>query len=254
MDAPVILVTGATGAIGFEIAAQAAAAGAVVGIHGSSPVSVAAAIERLRLRVPNAELIPAPADFHEAGAVEIMVEAFAHPFTQGRGRLDAVIHCAIIGAPGISGNFRNTNADNYGALADKVLATFQRLCFAALPHLSKRGGAILTFAADSGRFAAPRQALLGAVYGGLMAFVRNLALEVAREGVRINCISPSFVADTPIFERFSGQEGRAEAAQARAGLGLPTPADIAPMALFLCSAAASKITGQIISINGGMNA
>jgi NAD(P)-dependent dehydrogenase (short-subunit alcohol dehydrogenase family) len=47
---------------------------------------------------------------------------------------------------------------------------------------------------------------------------------------------------------------RADAARERAGLGLPTPGDIAPLALFLCSPGASKITGQVISINGGLNA
>ena len=54
--------------------------------------------------------------------------------------------------------------------------------------------------------------------------------------------------------RFEAHAARADAARQRAGLGLPTPADIAPMALFLCSKGAARITGQIISINGGLNA
>ena len=83
-----------------------------------------------------------------------------------------------------------------------------------------------------------------------MTFVRNLALEVSRHGVRVHCISPSFVADTPVFEKHAARAGTAFD---RAGLGLPTPKDIAPMALFLCSPGAAKITGQIISINGGLN-
>jgi NAD(P)-dependent dehydrogenase (short-subunit alcohol dehydrogenase family) len=107
------------------------------------------------------------------------------------------------------------------------------------------------FASDAGRFASPRQAVIGAAFGGIMTFVRNLALEVARDGVRVHCISPTFVADTPVFE---AQAARADAARKRAGLGLPTPADIAPMALFLCSKGAARITGQIVSINGGLNA
>ena len=55
-------------------------------------------------------------------------------------------------------------------------------------------------------------------------------------------------------ERFSAAGGRAQTARERAGLGLPTPKDIAPMALFLCGPGARRITGQIISINGGLNA
>jgi 3-oxoacyl-[acyl-carrier protein] reductase len=132
-----------------------------------------------------------------------------------------------------------------------VLGSFQRLCFAALPHLAVRGGTIIGFASDAGRFAAPRQAIVGAAFGGIVAFVRNLSLEVSRQGVRLHCISPSFVAETPVFEKHAA---RAKAAQERAGLGLPAPSDIAPIALFLCGAGATKMTGQIISINGGLNA
>ena len=243
----VALVTGATGAIGFEVAAQAAAAGVIVGLHGSSAESVADASRRLKQRVPDAHLIPAPADFRATGAIEAMVSNVV----LAAGRLDAVIHCGIVGARGIAGPFAGTDPPAFGDHAALVIGSFQRLCFAALPHLSRQGGTIIAFASDAGRFGAARQAVVGAAFGGIMSFVRNLALEVARDGVRVHCLSPSFVADTPVF---AAHPGRAEAASARAGLGLPTPADIAPMALFLCSPAAAKITGQVISINGGLNA
>ncbi len=243
----VILVTGATGAIGFEIAAQAAEAGGVVAVHGSSADSVARAIDRLRARVAGASLIAAPADFHDDEAIEAMVAKVAAE----AGRIDAVIHCGITGAPGVTGFLDKTTPANFGTHAALVLGSFQRLCFAALPHLAVQGGTIIGFASDAGRFAAARQSLIGAAFGGIMAFVRNLSMEVSRQGVRVHCLSPSFVTHTPAYA-LHGQ--RAGAAFDRAGLGLPSPADIAPMALFLCSPGAAKITGQIISINGGLNA
>jgi 3-oxoacyl-[acyl-carrier protein] reductase len=245
----VVLVTGGTGGIGFEIAAQAAAAGAIVAVHGSRPETVTKAMERIHSRVPEARLIGAPGDFREAGVVENVVEKVVAE----AGSLDAVIHCAITGPPGTTGFFRKTEPQNYGAMAGLVLGVFQQLCFAALPHLARRGGAIVAFASDAGRFAAPRQTMVGAAFGGIMAFVRNLAIEVARDNVRVHCISPSYVRDTPVFERF-GVGGRGETAAQRAGLGLPSPKDIAPLALFLCGPDATKMTGQIISINGGLNA
>jgi NAD(P)-dependent dehydrogenase (short-subunit alcohol dehydrogenase family) len=247
----VILVTGATGSIGFEIAAQAAEAGAVVGVHGSRVESVAACIERLRTRAPDARLIAVPGNFLAEGVVE---DVLSH-VVQAGGQLDAVIHCAIAAAGGgATGLFHDTNPAHYGLAADGILGTFQKLCFAALPHLAKRGGTIVGFASDAGRFAAPRQSILGGIYGGILTFVRNLAVEVARDGVRVHCITPSYVDETRIFERFSAAGGRAQSARERAGLGLPTPKDIAPMALFLCGPGARRITGQIISINGGLNA
>lgn len=246
----VILVTGASGSIGFEIAAQAAELGAVVGVHGSSPASAAAAIERLKVRAPNAVFIAAPADFAVPGSVEAMVETVASQ----AGRLDGVISCAITAAPGISGSFLDTNPDSYALLMQNTVALFQRLCFAAVPHIAKQGGAIVAIGSDSGRFAAPRQSMIGTVWGGVMSFVRNMALDVSRQGVRVHFISPSFVENTDIFDSFIAHGGRAETARKRAGLGLPSPKDMAPMCLFLCGPDSAKMTGQIISINGGLNA
>jgi 3-oxoacyl-[acyl-carrier protein] reductase len=246
----VVLITGATGGIGFEIAAQAAEAGAVVAVHGSRAESVTHTIERLKSRMPDAHLIAAPGDFLQPGAIEAVVEKVASE----AGRLDAVIHCAIAGAAGTSGPFRKTNAQSFGMLAQNVLGSFQQLCFAALPHLAQNGGTIVGFASDAGRFAAPGQSLVGAAFGGIMAFVRNLAVEVARDGVRVHCISPTFVVDTPVFDAFASVGDRGIRARERAGLGLPAPKDIAPIALFLCGPGSEKITGQVISINGGLNA
>lgn len=243
----VILVTGATGAIGFEVAAQAAEAGAVVAVHGSRAESVASAIERLKARVVSAKLIAAPANFESDTEIEAMVAKVA----EEGGRLDAVIHCGISGAPSVTGAFSKTDPSNYAKHAALVLGTIQRLSFAALPYLSKQGGTIISFASDAGRFAAPRQALVGASFGGIMTFVRNLSMEVGRNGVRVHCISPSFVENTPVFDMHAD---RADAARKRAGLGLPSPVDIAPVALFLCGPGATKITGQVISVNGGLNA
>jgi 3-oxoacyl-[acyl-carrier protein] reductase len=246
----VILVTGATGAIGFEIAAQAAAAGAIVAIHGSTVESVADAESRLKERVDDAQLICAPCDFRETGAIEAMVTEVA----RAGGRLDAVVHCAIAGAPGISGVFAQADPASFGNHAALVLGCFEQLCFFALPHLAKQGGTIVGFASDAGRFAAPRQSLVGGAFGGIMSFVRSLAVETARDGVRVHCISPTYVENTPVFDTYLANSNRVESARKRAGLGLPSPTDIAPMVLFLCGPGASKITGQIISINGGLSA
>ena len=129
-----------------------------------------------------------------------------------------------------------------------------RLAHAALPWLKRRGGTLVAFASDAGRFAAPRQTMIGASRAAIIGFVRNLAVEAARDRVRVHCLSPSFVAGTRAADRSAPHGDRAERAAAKAGLGLPTPADIAPIALFLCGDDARRITGQVISINGGMNA
>ena len=245
----VILVTGATGGIGFEIASQAAFHGAVVGVHGSRQETVDRAVERLSSSQPEARLVAAAGDFTQPGVVDDVVERIAST----AGRLDADIHCAITGAPGTAGLFSETDPTQYGLTADYILGTFQRLCFAARPHLAKHGGAIVGFISDAGRYPAAHQSIVGASFGGMVAFVRNLSMEVSRDAIRIHIISPSYVVDTPVYE-LRAMRGRTESALKRAGLGLPSPKDIAPTALFLCGPDSSKLTGQIISINGGLNA
>ncbi|WP_405182630.1 SDR family oxidoreductase [Nocardia sp. NBC_01377] len=242
----IILVTGATGSIGFEIAAQAAESGATVAVHGSRAERVDDAIARLLARVPDARLIAAQADFRTVDGIERMVDAVVRE----TGRLDSLVHCAVAGAPGVVGVFADTDPTAFVEHAGLVIGSFQRLCAAALPHLAREGGTIIGFASDAGRFAAARQSLVGAAFGGVMTFVRNLAMESARDRIRVHCVSPSFVEGTRAFQAHAG---RAATAASRAGLGLPTPADIAPTVLFLCGPAATKITGQVISINGGLN-
>lgn len=246
---PVFLVSGASGAIGGEIARQAAATGATVAVHGSSISSAEAAVDRLRAAMPEADLFAVGGDFHQPGDIEKLIRSVIDT----TGRLDNLVHCAITGAPGVTGAFQRTDPDSYARHTALVIGSFQELCFHALPYLAVRGGTIIALTSDAGRFAAPRQSLIGAANGGLISFVRNLAVEIAREGVRINCISPSYVEDTPAFGKYAAN-GRGETARQRAGLGLPRPGDIAPLALFLCGPGGAKITGQVISVNGGLNA
>jgi 3-oxoacyl-[acyl-carrier protein] reductase len=247
----VYLVTGATGSIGFEIAAQAAESGIGVAVHGRTQQSSDAAIAKLQDRVPNGEFLAVPADFLVEGDIVRMVEATDSHF----GRIDAVLNCAVSAPPGITGRFRDTDPSRYTELCTHGIATLQQLCHAALPALSRQGGAIVPFAADSGRFAAPGQSMVGATRAAIMNFTRNLALEISREKVRINCVSPSFIEDSAIFDKLVAVgNSRPEKARQRAGLGLPRPADVAQLGLFLCGPGSRHITGQVISINGGLNA
>jgi NAD(P)-dependent dehydrogenase (short-subunit alcohol dehydrogenase family) len=246
-----MLVCGGTGSIGRVIAAQARAAGWRVALHGRSAASVASAVAALNT-VSDDDLKGFPADVEKAGAVaELVAEA-----GDWAGRLDAVVDCVAAGPPRrIAGPFAGTDPEGYAGFLDLSVGHLQRLAHAALPWLQRQGGTLVAFASDAGRFAAPRQSLIGASRAGIIGFVRNLALEAARDGVRVHCVSPSFVDETEVARRLAEQSAeRVAKARARAGLGLPTPADIAPLVLFLCGDGARRITGQLISVNGGLNA
>lgn len=235
--APVLLIAGGSGAIGSEIARQASAAGWTVALHGRRAANIAPEIAASVHRC----------DFAADGAVEALIAEVG----ARHGRIDAVIDCSTGGPPGIAGAFAETDPQAYAEFAAQSAVVFQRLAHAALPWLARQRGTLIAFVSDAGVFAAPRQALIGAARAATIGFVRNLAVEIAGEGVRVHAISPGFVAGTAAANRSAERLARA---RARAGLGLPTPADIAPLALFLCSPGAARITGQVISVNGGTNA
>lgn len=250
---PVMLIAGGTGSIGSVIAEQAIGAGWAVAIHGRSAASVNTLVERIVNTVGERALVKGfTADIGAASATAALVERVG----AWCGRIDAVVDCVSTGPQRrITGLFEETDPDGYAALMDLSVVHLQRLVKAALPWLKNRGGTVIAFASDAGRFAAPGQSLIGASRAAIMGFVRNLAIEVARDGVRVHCVSPSFVDDTDSARRLAAANAeRIESARRKAGLGLPTPQDIAPLVLFLCGDGARRITGQVISVNGGVNA
>lgn len=248
-----MLVAGGTGSIGIAIAEHALHAGWAVVVHGSSEVSTATAFESLRAVFGmNVAVYPLAADVKIEGAVAELVERAG----AWRDRLDAVVDCVSTGPQKrLTGVFEETDDSGFAALMECSVIHTQRLAYAALPWLKRQRGTFIAFASDAGRFAAPRQTLIGASRAAIMGFVRNLAVEVARGGVRVHCISPGFVDETKTAERLAAHGAeRIVRARDKAGLGLPTPTDIAPLVMFLCGHGAEKITGQIISVNGGANA
>ncbi len=254
-EAPVMLIAGGSGSIGRAVAAEALRHGWNVALHGRRAESLAAVVAGLdhEQRLPHERVHPLAVDITVPAGIGQLVEQAA----AWSGRLDAVVDCVSTGPAGarITGLFGDTDPGAYGAWLELSVAYQQRLAHAALPWLRRRGGTYIAFVSDAGRFAAPRQSILGAARAATIGFVRNLAVEVAREAVRVHCISPSFVADSDSARRLAAHNAdRMRKAAERAGLGLPTPKDIAPIAVFLCGEGARRITGQIISINGGVNA
>lgn len=235
-----MLVAGGTGSVGSAIARAALAEGWAVAVHGRSAEKLAALDGATGIAL----------DIHAEDAAERLVaEAL-----EKCGRIDAVVDCTSTGPSGgrLTGLFKDTTPELYGAFYDLSAAWFQRLAHAAYPHLAARGGTLIGFVSDAGKFAAANQTIVGAARAATIGFVRNLAVEAARDGIRVHCISPSYVAESEAMRKMGSE--RMAKAEARAGLGLPTAEDIAPLALFLCGDGAAKITGQVISVNGGLNA
>ena len=252
-DSHVALICGGTAPIGAGIALHLARAGAgTVVVAGRDEARGKTTVAELRRIVSTTSFHFIQADLREPASG---VSIFKFVETQC-GALDTYVHCVPPGAAsGLLGSadlerFRASLGTGLGALAD--------MCRSAARMIKGRGGgSILTFSSDAGRIASPGHSLVAAVQSGVMALTRSLALELAADRIRVNCISPTYVRETPLFDRLmrTPEVARAiESAAKRAGLGLPTPEDIAPLAVFLISPLASRITGQVISVNGGLSA
>jgi len=132
-------------------------------------------------------------------------------------------------------------------------------CRAVLPYMmAQKGGCIINVASDAGKLATPGEAAIGAGMAGVMMFSRALALEGSRNGIRVNCLTPSIVSGTPLYEELMRHPFaskifvKAEKA-ANASLGVVEANELAELAVFLASPAAAKVSGQCISMNGGIS-
>lgn len=246
-DRLVMLIAGGSGSIGQAIAREALARGWAIALHGCNEDK----LDDLTAALGEQGVAEGfAADIRKDDAAEALIAEVAEQF----GRIDAVIDCVAAGPDGaaITGLFRDTDPASYTAFYGLSAAWLQRLAHAAYPYLSQSGGTLISFISDAGIYAAPRQTIIGAARAAAVGFIRNFAVEAARDGIRAHCISPSFVAGTESAHRMGSD--RMAKAEKRAGLGLPTAEDIAPITVFLCGDGARRMTGQVISINGGLNA
>jgi 2-hydroxycyclohexanecarboxyl-CoA dehydrogenase len=141
---------------------------------------------------------------------------------------------------------------------DKVLAINLKgpiiVTRAALEPMVKQGrGKIVYIASDAGRVGSTGEAVYSAAKGGVIAFTKTIAREVARHRINVNCVCPG-PSDTPLFQSFVADNPRLGDSLKRVipwgRLGVPD--DIAPAVVFLASDDAGFITGQTLSVSGGL--
>lgn len=141
---------------------------------------------------------------------------------------------------------------------DKVLAINLKgpiICTrAVLDEMIKNGyGKIVSIASDAGRVGSTGEAVYSAAKGGIIAFTKTIAREVARHRINVNCVCPG-PTDTPLFATVTAENPKlAESLKRVIPFGrLGQPEDIPPAVIFLASADAGFITGQTLSVSGGL--
>ena len=147
--------------------------------------------------------------------------------------------------------------DSDEALWDRLLAVNLKgpiaCAHAVLPGMIERhAGRIVCVASDAGRVGSSGEVVYSATKGGVIAFAKALAREVARHGILVNCVAPG-PTDTPFLQAFGGSERILEAMTKATPLRrLAQPDEIAAAVAFFASPDAAFITGQTLSVNGGL--
>jgi NAD(P)-dependent dehydrogenase (short-subunit alcohol dehydrogenase family) len=246
-----VAILGGTAGVGLEAARQFAAAGSRLVLFGRNPERGAAACAACCVRVPGASVsfVQLDATDEEAvtkaeveargvlGGIDVLVN------TTGPSRPPALLH-TIPGSDAM-------------ARIHELVAPVVHMTMAVLPDMrARRSGVIVTVASDAAKVATPGESLIGAAMAGIVMFSKTAALEAKRDGIRINLITPSLIANTPgagLLEAdpFSARLFAKAAGQAH--LGVAEPEDIAAAILFLAGPESRRITGQTISVNGGIS-
>ena len=232
----VVLITGATGGIGGEIARQMKNAGATVVVSGRNS-------EKLNKDFGD-DFIKIVADLSVDGACDKLV----NDTIEKAGHLDILINNAGITKDTLM--MRMTDEQFDDVINTNLRATFKMCRSAIMPMMKQKYGRIINMASIVGVVGGIGQTNYAASKGGIIALTKSIAAEIASRGITANCIAPGFIK-TPMTDVLSDELKKTYLSQIPAGR-FGEPIDVANACVFLASDEASYINGQTIHVNGGM--
>jgi 2-hydroxycyclohexanecarboxyl-CoA dehydrogenase len=250
-EAQRVLITGGTSGIGLATAMAFAEAGARrIALIGRNFERGMAAAQQVAGRGAEVKFVQADANYPDQ-ARRAGDEATVH-----LGGIDVLVNStAGLFKPEL---FHDIPLDSIPEIITQQLMAPLLMSGVALPQMrAQKGGLIINIASDAAKIATPGESVIGAAMAAIVMFSRTLAMEAKRDGVRVNALTPSLVEGTATAERILAEgfsQRLFQKAAKLAHLGVARPEDLAAIAVFLAGPGGAKITGQAISVNGGISA
>ncbi len=248
LDGKTALVTGGGQGIGRAIARALAAEGAhvaVLDIARERAERVAGEVAALGVKG-----VPLVADLTRDTEVQRAVAQALRDL----GHLDVLVNNAGWDRMQL---FLESDAETWDRIIALNFRAVLTTCRAVLPHMvDRRAGRVVNVASDAGRVGSTGEAVYAGTKGAVIAFSKTLAREVARSGVTVNVVCPG-LTETPLLDGMRAESPRnakvIEAVTRAIPLGrVATPEDIAGAVVYFASPAADYVTGQTLSVSGGL--
>jgi NAD(P)-dependent dehydrogenase (short-subunit alcohol dehydrogenase family) len=248
-----VVITGGTSGVGLAAAHRFAAAGVRdLALIGRDEARGQAARETVRSAAPETRVEFVAADANDAEQATHAIEETERLIGPVGVVVNSTTHTAV---PTL---LHDTPIGEIATILTQQALAPMHMTRAALAVMRERkAGAIINIASDAAKLATPGESVIGAAMAAIVMFSRTVAMEAKRDGVRVNVITPSLINGTPTGERVLEGGFSAKLFTKAAGLahlGVAEPDDLAELIVFLAGPGAKRITGQAISVNGGISA
>jgi 2-hydroxycyclohexanecarboxyl-CoA dehydrogenase len=242
LDGKTAVVTGAASGIGRATAEALAEAGAHVLLGDIAEARGAEAAAAIREKGQSAEFIRL--DVTDLASIE----AFRQAAYARRSQVEIV---ANVAGWGITEPFIDNTPEFWRKVIDLNLMGPIAMARAFMePMMERKSGKIITVASDAGRVGSMGESVYSAAKGGAIAFTKALARELARYNVNVNCVCPG-PTDTPLLAA-AGEKRIELFVRATPMRRLAKPSEIADAVLFFASDRSDFVTGQVLSVSGGL--